>query len=326
LNSFAAKLVLTYFLTFACIASAEIRPVPVTIGVYINDVQKIDLKNHHFTADIYIWFRWKAAQINPAESFEYTNPSELWGHSTKANYPKPVLLPNGELYQVVRTHGQFSQKFLLDQYPFDHQVLMLGIEDSVDESRKIEFILDENPVSINPLLRLPGFVIGAPKINVEKYSYPTNFGDSRLLGKNSDFSRVVVRLGIHRPLVPYATKFLLPILCVMFAAALMFLFSPNYVDSRVGIGITALLTIVALQITLNEDLPEIDYLVLIDKIYLSGYLFVISGLGLVVKTTWMIEKDPEALLAASQLSRRGLLVLTLVYIASVLYFVLPVLA
>jgi hypothetical protein len=112
----------------------------------------------------------------------------------------------------------------------------------------------------------------------------------------------------------------------MFAAALMFLFSPNYVDSRVGIGITALLTIVALQITLNEDLPEIDYLVLIDKIYLSGYLFVISGLGLVVKTTWMIEKDPEALLAASQLSRRGLLVLTLVYIASVLYFVLPVLA
>ena len=298
---------------------------PVTIGVYINDIQEIDLKNHHFTADIYVWFRWRAEKFSPAESFEYTNPSELWGHSTKPNYASPIKLPSGEYYQVVRTHGQFSQKFLLDQYPFDHQTLVIGIEDAVDESRRVSYELDQNPISINPKLRLPGFVIGKPAITIENYSYPTTFGDLRLEGKASEFSRAVVKLGIHRPLVPYAAKFLLPILCVMFAAGLMFLFSPSYVDSRVGIGITALLTIVALQITLNEDLPEIDYLVLIDKVYLAGYLYVICGLALVVKTTWMIEGEPENMAPANRLSRKGLIVLTILYLSSVLYFLAPVL-
>ena len=46
-----------------------------------------------------------------------------------------------------------------------------------------------------------------------------------------------------------------------------------------------------LQITLNEDLPEIDYLVLIDKIYLAAYFYVLLGLGIVVKTAYMIEDD-----------------------------------
>ena len=45
----------------------------------------------------------------------------------------------------------------------------------------------------------------------------------------------------------------------------------------------------ALQITLNDDLPEIAYLVLLDKMYLLAYLFVIAGLGVVVRTTWMLE-------------------------------------
>jgi hypothetical protein len=74
----------------------------------------------------------------------------------------------------------------------------------------------------------------------------------------------------------------------------MFLLSPGMVDSRVDVGITSLLTIVALQMTYNDNLPDVGYLMLMDKIYLCAYLFVIAGLGMVVHTTRMFEAGQDA--------------------------------
>lgn len=305
-------------------AAISSTPKDVTIGVYINDIQQLDLKDHNFTADLYVWFRWKDPGLDPSSTFEYSNPYELWGHSTKPNYEKTVRLPNGEYYQAVRTHGRFSQKFALDNYPFDRQELEVLIEDSRYEANLIRFVPDKNSISINPSLRLPGFAIGKPTLTIVEHEYATNFGDLRLSGGNATFSRVRVVLPLNRPFMPYAVKFLLPILCVICAAGLMFLFNPNYVDSRVGIGVTALLTIVALQITLNEDLPEINYLVLIDKIYLMAYLYVLFGLGIIVKTTYMIEDGPKSFARAIRINRIGLAILTLLYVGSIVLFLIPV--
>ena len=43
-------------------------PSPVRIGVYINDIQAIDLRNHAFSADIYIWLRNKDTELRPSSS------------------------------------------------------------------------------------------------------------------------------------------------------------------------------------------------------------------------------------------------------------------
>jgi len=51
----------------------------VTVGAYINDIQSIDLRTHTYAMDAYIWFRWTNPDLDPAETMEFTNPSELWG-------------------------------------------------------------------------------------------------------------------------------------------------------------------------------------------------------------------------------------------------------
>ena len=61
---------------------------------------------------------------------------------------------------------------------------------------------------------------------------------------------------------------------------------PRYVEGRIGLGITALLTLVALQLTSGASLPDVDYLMMIDKIYLLAYLFIILALARVVMTSW----------------------------------------
>jgi hypothetical protein len=34
-------------------------PAEVILGAYINDFQALNLREHSYAADVYIWFRWK---------------------------------------------------------------------------------------------------------------------------------------------------------------------------------------------------------------------------------------------------------------------------
>lgn len=287
----------------------------VTVGVYINDIQNLDLKTHTYVMDAYIWFRWKNPDLDPSASFEFINSTESWGHTRTLDYEKPIRLPNGELYQVVRIQGRFSRKLPLYDYPFDKQKLGIEFEDTSIEANEFTYVLDSTPVTVNPDLELPGFQIGQAEIKVISKSYPTNFGDIR--DKTTDsYSRILIDLPIERSVLAYSVKLIFPIFCVIFCALLIFLLHPSRVDARVGIGITALLTIVALQMTMNEDLPEIDYLVLMDKVYLAGYLFVIACLTLVIRTARLQDRDlcEKAIL----IDRRSVLILAPIYVLTLI--------
>ncbi len=306
-------------------SSSSKKPEVVTVGVYVHDIQNLDIKTHSYGLDFSIWFKWRGSHLSPPDTIEFANAYESWGHVKTATYSKPITLPSGELYQVVRLQGRFSQKFDLSHYPFDRQVLGIEFDDRNRESHQLTYQLDKRPLSVNPSLKLPGFKIQDSSVGLRAAYFPTVFGDTRQgEATGSTYSRVVVEIPIKRPSLGYAIKFLVPILSVVFCAGLIFLFNPSYVDSRVGTGITALLTIVALQITLNEDLPEIDYLVLIEKIYLGAFIYVIAGLALVVKTTWMMEQNSSGRASAIRISKYSLILLTLAYVSFVAWITYPV--
>ncbi|MBK7825429.1 hypothetical protein [Nannocystis sp.] len=290
----------------------------VHVGAFLNDIQTIDLKLHSYLVDVYIWFRWKNPDIDPASSFEFTNANDSWGHVRSANWEAPKLLPDGSLYQVVHVQGRFSRKFLLYNYPFDRQTIEVSFEDSVWPSKQLGYVEDAEGFTVNPAMVLPGYRSEAASLEIRDFQYPTKFGDTRALEPES-YSRVTLRLPIHRPRGTYAIKLLLPVLCVIACASLMFVLKPTYVDARLSIGITALLTIVALQITLNADMPDVDYLVLMDKIYVGAYLFVIAGLAVVVRTARMVESDQ--LEAAIRVHRRAMVGLLSLFLLGTLALV-----
>jgi hypothetical protein len=53
-----------------------------------------------------------------------------------------------------------------------------------------------------------------------------------------------------------------------------------------------LLTLVALQLTATSSLPEVEYVMMIDKIYMLAYLFIIVILARVAASSWK-GKDAE---------------------------------
>ena len=260
----------------------------VIVGAYVNNVQALDLREHTYEMDIYIWFRWRDEDLAPADTVEMVNPNELWGHAINVLYDEPVRLPSGELYQVVRLQGRFSRKFFFHNFPYDRQELVVQFEDSVHETNRLIYVADQEPVAVNPQLVLPGFRVAPPRVTIESFTYPTAFGDTRRSFPHS-YSRVEFALPISRPIVTSSLKMLLPVLCVGIGASLMFLLKTTYVDARLGIGITALLTVVAIQLAANETMPSVDYLVLMDKIHLAAYVYVLAGLGVVLRTARHVE-------------------------------------
>jgi Neurotransmitter-gated ion-channel transmembrane region. len=111
---------------------------------------------------------------------------------------------------------------------------------------------------------------------------------------------------------------------IVICAALVFFVRPHYVEGRIGLGITALLTLVALQLTSSATLPDVDYLMMLDKIYLFAYVFIIAALARVVLMSWR-GADDAAEKSITLADRIWVSVLLAAYIAANAAVVLPAL-
>ncbi len=265
--------------------SAPGKPAMVVVGAYLNDVEEIDFMSHSYSIDFYVWFRWRDASIDPSKTTEFMNRFAPYDSVRTELYDKPQKMPDGSLYAILRVQEQFSRKFPLENYPFDTQKLTIVMEDSLSGADDLTYLPDGRGVTMNPAITLPGFTVGKPVMTVTRYHYPTFFGDISD-PTATDYSRVTISVPVRRPAVAMTIKTFVPIVLIVICAALVFFVRPTYVEGRIGLGITALLTLVALQLAASAALPDVDYLTMLDKVYLVAYLFIILALARIVATSW----------------------------------------
>lgn len=268
--------------------SALAEPQKVNVGIFLNNIIDVDLKTGIYTADFYIWFRWKG-DLNPVGSMEFINTVERWGSTEENLYPEPISLPSGEKYQLVRVQGKFTNKFPLHSYPLDNQEILVTFEDIQHARGTMVYVPDLQSTQYNPEIRLPGWNIDGQSFEVEDYRYPTDFGLPKDVERTSVYSRMNYRVHLSRPVWSYTFKMLLPVLIVLGSTFAIFWLAPSQVDSRVTIGITALLSAVALNITVVSNLPLVGYQVLVDKIYNLTYIIVFLTLLATIQSVRLLE-------------------------------------
>ena len=254
-------------------------PTAVTYGIYINTLENIDLASNSYSIDLYLWLRWKDSTIDPSTSIEVMNT--LSGDGTvqvQRLFDEPVDMPDGSKYTAFRMHGSFNSKMDLARYPFDVQTLVVDLEDSKYDSTMIEYVPDTNPVTISAKVTLPGYIVGEPTASAVEHRYPTNFGDLRVPDQPS-YSRISITLPVQRHVLPSMVKIVVPIFLVILITSLIFLLPGRFEDSRIGIGVTAMLTMVALQWSTTSDLPNVEYLMMIDLIYMLSTGYVLAAMA-----------------------------------------------
>ena len=261
-------------------------PDKVSVGLYINDIQNIDLATNSYAVDFYLWLRWRNPKIDPSTSIEVMNSNALQNTTTSSQggvvgkplYPTPQDLPDGSRYMAMRYQGVFTRKMNLEKYPFDVQTLTLVFEDQAGDVGKIEYVPDDQPVLINDAVTIPGYRIEKPTLTFKQHRYPTNFGDTSS-PPNSRYSRVIATIPVTREVLPYLVKIMLPIVIVILVTSMIYALPARLEEVRAGIGVTALLTIVALQWTTDSTLPSVEYLTMLDLIYILSMVYILAAMG-----------------------------------------------
>lgn len=277
-------------------------PVPlleVATGLFFNDFSHVDLKRHQFFADFYVWFRAKLPKVgekwSPA-SIEFMN-----GIKVELTKVEEKDLPDGNHYWEYRAKGTFRAHFDLSHYPLDAQRLPIVIEDSTWFSKKLVLVPDGTQSTefkkwIDPLVKVPDWLVSTALIRRSIHDYGTNFGDTTP-GQSADlarYSRLTFETTLERASLPHLVKFLIPLLVISGMAFVTFFISATEFSTASRLCGTALLSSIALHITSSRNLPEVGYLLISDKIFIMFYLAIFITLVEKVAVNHLITSARES--------------------------------
>lgn len=282
----------------------------VLIGAYVENIQTVDPQTNSFSADIYVWLRWSNEALEPWKTMEFMNLYEAWQLTSWMATEEPELQSDGTLYYLTHYQGAFNSRLALADYPFGTQRLLIEIEDIKNESRGFRYVTNSSSIDISDEISIPGYDIGTPSIAASDYAYPTDFGslDST---KTNVYSKVLITMPVSYPVLTNVVKYLVPILLVMIAAGLIFQIPPGLVEGRIGLAITALLTLVAMQWTATDGLPINEYLTLLDVLYVLSLAFILGSLIRAIRTSWVARDTGEK--EAITLDERSMVVFFALY-------------
>jgi len=256
-------------------------PEIVEVGLWPTVIYNLDVHSNTFYMTSYVWFIWKG-EIDPSETVEFTSNVESWGLTKAKTYPKPVTFADGRHYQAMRIEGRFFQPFSLRRFPLEHHTLSVSIEDNTYSAERLLYRFDKKHSGLDSGLNIPGWTVGSWGGEEGVHHYASNLGDETVGAESSDYGTIRFSIKVTRPVNYFIWKMLLPVTIILLACWTALLLHPSQLASRAAMTGTALLTTVFMQQGYTSNLPELNYLVLMDKIYVVVYLLIIISMIQVV--------------------------------------------
>ena len=262
-------------------AEQSSAPEVVEVGVWPTVIYNLDYDSDTYYVTAYVWFIWRG-DIDPTETVEFTNNVESWGLTKNKTYPKPITFPDGRHYQSMRIEGRFFNSFSLKRFPLESHTLALKIEDNTYAADKLLYRFDRKHSGLDSGLDITGWSVASWTGAEGNHNYASNLGDETVGSDSSDYSTIDFEIKITRPVHFFIWKMLLPVLIILLACWTALLLNPSELSSRAAMTGTALLTTVFMQQGYTSKLPELNYLVLLDKIYVVVYILILISLAQVV--------------------------------------------
>lgn len=266
--------------TFAPIQASASQPAAspataesVEVGIYVISVYDLDHGASSYLMNFYMWLKWKG-DIDPSKSLEFTNMVDKSSTTIELESAEPRILADGTKYRFMRVEGRFTDPSSFHNYPFDIHKLSIHIEDFKYGTRELVYTVSPES-SYSKDLNIPGWDITKLKSSVNARAYNTTFGVD---DPSQRYSSATFSLVIERPASIFYWKLMLPLAFIVFAGLAALVLPSVEFDARSALLAGALLTTVFLQKTYSDMLPNVGYLVLMDKIYVIAYVVIFAGL------------------------------------------------
>jgi Neurotransmitter-gated ion-channel ligand binding domain len=285
------------------------RPVPVTIGAYLIDFEKIDESTLTHSLDGYLTLQWHDARLTreklpPEIDRMAVTLDQIWSPNIEfRNQHEPRQVINSQLtigdeglvtYEE-RFQANLSTDFHLQRFPFDRQMLLMHIESFRYPSAEVVMVPRTGKALQSPDAFLPDWYI----LDVSQRIEP----DDRNPDKHV-YSMYTFDIYVQRKAGYYVWNVFLPLTFITLLAWGVFFVPPDDLQTRTGVSVTALLTAIAFSIVISGTRPRVSYLTFMDAIFLGSYFLIFLAAASVVIAHVLIKHTGNAS-AADRLSWYG---------------------
>jgi len=247
-------------------------PLDVKIGVYIDRIPALSIRDSQWTADFYIWFDWTDDSLRPGETFQVVNGEIL---SRNKLEEKTV---DGVHYALYRVTARTTKVFNTSRFPRDDHLLTLSIEDTALQSYQLRYIADDANSSVSSRVSIPGYKNYKTSSVVKPHSYKTTRGDPELPeGYKATYSQFIYGIWLVRPNWGLHFKMFLTLFAAIVISMVGFFTTPS---QRFGLVIGSFFAAVANTYVTSSIVPDTGISTLAD---------VINGIGVAIIAIIMFQ-------------------------------------
>lgn len=266
----------------------------VSTGFNINEVSELDPSSQTFTADFFIWFKFRGGEKAPTD-IQFVNALDP-GLALAA--PERTSKNIDGEYQLYRVKATFRAPMAFNDFPFDTQNLPITIQNRTLTAAQITYVVDPDVLEQSQAERLQSgtnaqaTIDELPNWKADFLSfYPSSVGNTGALGDRAvaasggvTFSQMSSNVTISRDVLSFLAKNLLPLLLLTIVVYFSLWYPYKDAPARVTFGVTGILTGAVMLNSVTGSLPQVDYNVAIEWAYyafilLAGICIVATLIG-----------------------------------------------
>lgn len=306
-------------------------------GIDFNELTDLNPKEGTFKADFYLWFRYRDnIDENKIDFVNAAAPIELG---------KPILdvtsdNAQGKIFtKTYRVRGKFKVNMDFTDYPFDKQLLSIQFRHASLTREKLIYAVDTLGLQTRRLGKegilgkfIKNNVFGIGGWHVQRVSLFQNtkkndstLGMTESFGSQQriEYSQFNANVEVQRLVLSFVLKNLLPIFfLIVLGYATFFIPIPTTgFPVRMALGTNMIVTTSLFHLRLASNMPDIDYIVLIEYVFYCVYLLALFSLGISIGSYFLgavkvanAEKKIERLNTVGKIIYPLSLVLLIAYI------------
>lgn len=258
------------------------RPVVVTVDVEMTEVSEIKDEEERIEAEFYVFCRWNDPRLKfdaaaEGKSKKSMPVAEIWTPGlavaddiklTSVGGKYAHVESNGDVMQRLYFRATVATDFDLHSFPFDRHELLIAVRPADFESDAV--VLKAGDAAFK----------GDGRPVPEGWNFlgiHSHVKDHKFLRLDLVYSRLELTIVIARDPNYYFWTIVLPLLPILVTAWAVFWMQREEFHSQIDVAVTAMLTVVAYRICIDDTLPPLDYMTRMDFFLLLCQLFVFGS-------------------------------------------------
>jgi hypothetical protein len=258
-------------------------PTVVGLGVFFQDIASLSDVDQTLDADVYVIVRWRDRRLaDPARgeaSVECPVPEgRLWMpaiepenmRGRQAFYRDRFLVDGrGVVTHARRLWVKLSHPLDFRHFPLDRHRWKVTLWPVLSRADEVVFHPLGRVTGMNERLSIQGWRVGGPR--AEASTGPR-------VARAGSYARFDVELTLVRDWSYHAWKLGVPLTLIVLMAYGVYFIPVAALPQQIGLGTTAMLTLIAYMLTLGSTLPRISYLTRADRFFIGSAVLVFLGL------------------------------------------------